>query len=66
MRGFPGGPVVNNLPANAGDTGFIPGPGKYHMPKHTKSLAPLLALFLLVKINIKELKINIFTNENFN
>ena len=66
MSGFPGGPVVNNLPANAGDTGFIPGPGKYHMSQHTKSLAPQLALFLLVKINIKELKINIFTNESFN
>ena len=24
---LPGGPVVNNLPANAGDTGSIPGPG---------------------------------------
>ena len=23
--GFPGGPVVKNLPANAGDTGLIPG-----------------------------------------
>ena len=25
--GFPGGLVVKNLPANAGDTGLIPGPG---------------------------------------
>ena len=24
---FPGGPVVNNLPCNAGDTGSIPGQG---------------------------------------
>ena len=24
--------VVENLPANAGDTGLIPGPGKFHMP----------------------------------
>ena len=24
-RGFPGGAVVKNLPANAGDTGSIPG-----------------------------------------
>ena len=30
--GFPGGSVVENLPANAGDTGSIPGPGGYHMP----------------------------------
>ena len=25
-RDFPGGSVVKNLPANAGDTGLIPGP----------------------------------------
>ena len=28
MRDFPGGAVVENLPANAGDTGSIPGPGR--------------------------------------
>ena len=27
LRDFPGGPVVNNLSADAGDTGSIPGPG---------------------------------------
>ena len=27
---FPGGPVVKNSPANAGDTGSIPGPGGNH------------------------------------
>ena len=32
-RDFPGGPVVKNLPANAGDTGWIPGPGRFHMPQ---------------------------------
>ena len=26
--GFPGGSVVNNLPANAGDMGSIPGSGR--------------------------------------
>ena len=26
--GFPGGSVVKNLPAIAGDTGLIPGPGR--------------------------------------
>ena len=31
-RGFPGGSVVKNLPANAGDTGSIPGPRRSHMP----------------------------------
>ena len=30
--GFPGGAVVKNLPANAGDTGSSPGPGRPHMP----------------------------------
>ena len=30
--GFPGGTVVKNPPANAGDTGLIPGPGRSHMP----------------------------------
>ena len=29
--GFPGGSVVRNLPANAGDTGSIPGPGRSRM-----------------------------------
>ena len=27
IQGFPGGAVVKNPPANAGDTGSIPGPG---------------------------------------
>ena len=31
-EGFPGGAVVENLPANAGDTGFSPGLGRSHMP----------------------------------
>ena len=31
-KGFPGGTVVKNLPANAGDMGSIPGPGRSHMP----------------------------------
>ena len=30
-RDFPGGPVVKNLPASAGDMGSIPGPGRFHM-----------------------------------
>ena len=28
LTGFPGGPVVKNPPANAGDTGSIPGSGR--------------------------------------
>ena len=31
--GFPGGAVVENLPANAGDTGSRPGLGGSHMPR---------------------------------
>ena len=30
-RDFPGGTVVKNPPANAGDMGLIPGPGGSHM-----------------------------------
>ena len=30
---FPGGAVVKNPPASAGDTGSIPGPGRSHMPR---------------------------------
>ena len=33
VRGFLGGTVVKNLPANAGDTGSSPGPGRSHMPQ---------------------------------
>ena len=31
--GFPGGAVVENLHANAGDTGSSPGLGRSHMPR---------------------------------
>ena len=30
---FSGGPVVKNSPANAGDTGSIPSPGRFYMPR---------------------------------
>ena len=29
---FRRGPVVESLPPNAGEMGFIPGPGRFHMP----------------------------------
>ena len=32
LKGFLGGTVVKNPPANAGDTGSSPGPGRSHMP----------------------------------
>ena len=34
-QGFPGGSVVKNPPANAGDTGSIPDLGRSHMPQST-------------------------------
>ena len=32
-KGFPGGAVVESLPASAGDTGSSPGLGRSHMPR---------------------------------
>ena len=33
VKDFPGGAVVKNPPANAGDTGSSPGPERSHMPQ---------------------------------
>ena len=33
VSGFRGGSAVENPPANAGDTGSIPGLGRFHMPR---------------------------------
>ena len=33
--GFPGGTMVKNPPANAGDAGSSPGLGRSHMPRST-------------------------------
>ena len=33
QQDFPGGAVVKNPPANAGDAGSSPGPGRFHMPQ---------------------------------
>ena len=35
--GFPGGAVVENLPANTGDTGSSPGLGRSHMPRSNEA-----------------------------
>ena len=35
---FPGGPVVKNVPASAGDTGSVSDPGRFHMQRATKSM----------------------------
>ena len=42
FRNFPGGAVVKNPPANAGDTDSIPGPGRSHMPWRNEARAPQL------------------------
>ena len=42
MGGFPGGAVVENLPANAGDTGLSPGLGRSHMPRSNWAHEPQL------------------------
>ena len=39
---FPGGAVVKNPPANAGDMGSSPGPGRPHMPWSNKAHVPQL------------------------
>ena len=40
--GFPGGAVVENLPANAGDTGLSTGLGRSHMPQSNYACEPQL------------------------
>ena len=42
MQGFPGGAVVENLPANAGDTGSSPGLGRSHIPRSNWAREPQL------------------------
>ena len=42
MRDLPGGAVVKNLPANAGDMVLSPGPGRSHMLRSNEARAPQL------------------------
>ena len=42
IGGFPGGAVVKNPPANAGDMSSSPGPGRSHMPQSNEARAPQL------------------------
>ena len=42
VLGFPGGAVVESLPANAGDTGSSPGLGGSHIPRSNWARAPQL------------------------
>ena len=39
-RNLPGGSVVKNPPANAGDTGSTPGPGRSHMSRSIEASVP--------------------------
>ena len=41
-EGFPGGAVVENLPAYAGDTGSSPALGRSHMPRSNWAREPQL------------------------
>ena len=38
--GFPGGAEVESPPANAGDTGLCPSPGRSHMPRSAWAREP--------------------------
>ena len=42
LGGFPGGAVVENLPAGAGDTGSSPGLGRSRMPRSNWAREPRL------------------------
>ena len=42
MKVFPGGAVVESLPANAGDMGSSPGLGRSHMPRSKWAREPQL------------------------
>ena len=39
---FSGGPVDTNLPADAGDSGLIPGLGRFHMLQSNQARVPQL------------------------
>ena len=40
--GLPDGPGAKNPPANAGDTGLVPGPGRFHVPQGNSAGVPQL------------------------
>ena len=41
-KDFPGGPVVKDPLANVRDTGLIPGPGRFNMPRNNQACSPQL------------------------
>ena len=50
FRDFPGGPVVKNLPSNAGDVGLIPGQGT-KIPRATGQLSLCATTIELMCLN---------------
>ena len=62
---FPGGPVVKNLPANAGDVGSIPGQGdKPHKPQLRVHMPHLKILHAITKTQLSQIsKYLLFFNE---
>ena len=42
LGGFPGSPVVKNLPASAADMGSVPGLGRFHVPQSNWAHVPQL------------------------
>ena len=42
MWNLPGGPVGKNPPVNAGNTGSIPDPGRFYMPRGNSACEPRL------------------------
>ena len=51
-RDFPGGPVVKNLPCNAGDAGSIPGQGT-KIPHAAGQLSPCATTTELPRLNTR-------------
>ena len=50
VEDFSGGPVVKNLPADARDTGSIPGPGRFRMLRGSATM-PALTLTELTPVS---------------
>ena len=42
LKGSPGGPVIDNLLDNTGNSGLIPGPERSHMPQSNKAHVPAI------------------------
>ena len=56
-EGFPGGPVVKDLPCNAEDTGSIPGWGAKnpHAPQWAKIIIIIIIIIKIIIIIIKRI-----------